>query len=107
MPTSVGLLSVAGLVLANAFFVAAEFALVAARKTRLDAMIQEGDRKAILARRAVQSLTRYISAVQLGITMTSLGLGWIGEPALAELIGGAFAFLPSSLRLIATHTVAG
>jgi len=107
MPTSVGLLSVAGLVLANAFFVAAEFALVAARKTRLDGMIQEGDRKAILARRAVQSLTRYISAVQLGITMTSLGLGWIGEPALADLVGGAFAFLPSSLQLIATHTVAG
>ncbi len=107
MATSLGLLSVAGLVLANAFFVAAEFSLVAARKTRLDGMIQQGDRKAILARRAVQSLTRYISATQLGITMTSLGLGWIGEPALADLIGGAFAFLPSPLNLVATHTAAG
>ncbi|HUL69085.1 MAG TPA: hemolysin family protein [Gemmatimonadales bacterium] len=107
MSTSVGLLSVAGLVLANAFFVAAEFSLVATRKTRLEAMIQQGDRKAILARRAVQSLTRFISVTQLGITMTSLGLGWIGEPALADLIGGAFAFLPSPFHLVATHAVAG
>ena len=97
----------AGLVLANAFFVAAEFSLVAARKTRLEAMIHQGDRKAILARRAVQSLTRFISVTQLGITMTSLGLGWIGEPALADLIGGAFAFLPSPFHLVATHAVAG
>ena len=54
------------LVLANAFFVAAEFALVGARKSRLEELIQQGERKAILARRAVQSLDRYISATQLG-----------------------------------------
>jgi CBS domain containing-hemolysin-like protein len=76
------------LVLANAFFVAAEFALVGARKTRLDEMARAGDGKARLARRAVQSLDRFISATQLGITLASLGLGWIGEPALASLIDG-------------------
>ena len=63
-----GLASVVVLVLANAFFVAAEFALVGARRTRLDEMARAGDGKARLARRAVQSLDRYISATQLGIT---------------------------------------
>jgi magnesium and cobalt exporter, CNNM family len=101
-----GLLAVVVLVLANAFFVAAEFALVGARRTRLDEMARAGDRKARLARRAVQSLDRYISATQLGITLASLGLGWIGEPALAGLIGGAFAWLPAPLSKIATHGVA-
>ena len=101
-----GLASVVVLVLANAFFVAAEFALVGARKTRLEELIQQGERKAILARRAVQSLGRYISATQLGITLTSLGLGWIGEPALAHLIDGGFAWLPESAHPWATHTAA-
>ena len=94
------------LVLANAFFVAAEFALVGARRTRLEEMIRAGDRKAILARRALQSLDRYISATQLGITLASLGLGWVGEPALAHLVEGAFRVLPDGLEAVATHTVA-
>src|SRR5215208_7870340 len=93
-PVLFGLVAVVVLVLANAFFVAAEFALVGARKTRLDEMAKAGDRKARLARAAVQSLDRYISSTQLGITLASLGLGWIGEPALASVIEGAFAWLP-------------
>jgi CBS domain containing-hemolysin-like protein len=101
-----GLGAVVVLVLANAFFVAAEFALVGARKTRLDEMAKAGDGKARLARRALQSLDRYISATQLGITLASLGLGWIGEPALAHLIEGAFAWLPAPAAAIATHAVA-
>ncbi|HTG50513.1 MAG TPA: CNNM domain-containing protein, partial [Gemmatimonadales bacterium] len=101
-----GLGAVVVLVLANAFFVAAEFALVGARKTRLDELAKAGDRKARLARRAVQSLDRYISATQLGITLASLGLGWIGEPALARLIDGGFAWLPDLAATIATHAVA-
>ncbi|HET8624733.1 MAG TPA: hemolysin family protein [Gemmatimonadales bacterium] len=100
------MLSVVILVLANAFFVAAEFALVGARKTRLEEMGRNGDRKARLARRAIQSLDRYISATQLGITLASLGLGWIGEPALAHLIEGAFSWLPAPIGRIATHAVA-
>jgi CBS domain containing-hemolysin-like protein len=106
MPVTVGLILVVALVLANAFFVAAEFALVGARKTRLDEMARNGDRAAALARRAVGSLDRYISATQLGITLASLGLGWIGEPALAHVIEGAFTWLPESARALATHGVA-
>lgn len=102
----VGLAAVLLLVLANAFFVAAEFALVGARKTRLDEMARSGDGKARLARRAVQSLDRYISATQLGITLASLGLGWIGEPTLAGLIEGAFTWLPPRLATFGTHATA-
>src|SRR5688500_2884022 len=102
----IGLTSVVVLVLANAFFVAAEFALVGARRTRLDEMARGGDGKARLARRAVQSLDRYISATQLGITLASLGLGWIGEPALARVIDGIVAWLPDAAAAIASHTVA-
>src|SRR3954471_10325042 len=105
-PILFGLLAVVVLVLANAFFVAAEFALVSARRTRLDELAQAGNGKARLARRAVQSLGRYISATQLGITLASLGLGWIGEPALAGLMAGAFKWLPGVLAPIATHGVA-
>src|SRR5947208_8411985 len=107
-PTSVGfgIASVFVLVLANAFFVATEFALVSARRTRLDEMIRNGDRKATLARRAIQSLSRYISATQLGITLTSLGLGWIGEPALARALADLFTWLPPLLEKVATHSVA-
>src|ERR671915_959250 len=101
-----GLTAVVVLVLANAFFVAAEFALVGARKTRLDELARTGDRKARLARTAVQSLDRYISATQLGITLASLGLGWIGEPALARLIEGGFAWLPAPAQAVVTHGVA-
>jgi CBS domain containing-hemolysin-like protein len=102
----VGLAAVVVLVLANAFFVAAEFALVGARKTRLDELAKAGDGKARLARRAVQSLDRYISSTQLGITLASLGLGWIGEPALAHLIEGGFRWLPDAAASVATHTTA-
>jgi magnesium and cobalt exporter, CNNM family len=105
-PMVLGLLAIVVLVFANAFFVAAEFALVGSRRTRLDEMIREGDRKARLARRAVQSLDRYISATQLGITLASLGLGWIGEPTLARLIEGGFSWLPYPVAIIATHGVA-
>ncbi|HET7422648.1 MAG TPA: hemolysin family protein [Gemmatimonadales bacterium] len=101
-----GLSAVVVLVLANAFFVSAEFALVGARKTRLDELARAGDGKARLARRAVQSLDRYISATQLGITLASLGLGWIGEPALSSLIQGAFRWLPGAAATIATHATA-
>lgn len=101
-----GIFGVLALVLANAFFVAAEFALVGARRTRLEELSRAGDRKASLAFRAIQSLDHYISATQLGITLASLGLGWIGEPALARLIEGTFRWLPERAQAIATHSVA-
>ncbi|MGH7672360.1 MAG: hemolysin family protein [Gemmatimonadales bacterium] len=100
------LLAVLLLVAANAFFVAAEFALVASRRTRVEAMIRRGDSKARVVKKALQSLDRYISGTQLGITLASLGLGWIGEPALAGLFEALFAGLPAPLNVIARHSVA-
>lgn len=79
------------LVLLNGFFVAAEFALVAARRSRIDQMAAEGDRKAKVVQHAQAELDRYISGTQLGITLASLALGWIGEPALASLIDRGLA----------------
>ncbi|MGH7584306.1 MAG: hemolysin family protein [Gemmatimonadales bacterium] len=106
MSTGAGLLVVITLVLTNAFFVAAEFALVSARRSRLEEMVRDGDRKATLALRAVQSLDRVISATQLGITLASLGLGWIGEPAVAHTFANLFAGLPAAIAKVATHSVA-
>jgi CBS domain containing-hemolysin-like protein len=94
------------LVAANAFFVAAEFALVASRRTRIDAWARRGDRKAAIVRKALHSLDRYISGTQLGITLASLGLGWIGEPAVATTIEHLFGWLPAPFDAIATHGVA-
>lgn len=101
-----GLAAVVALVAMNAFFVAAEFALVGARRTRLEEQAQAGDRKARMAFDAVQHLDRYISATQLGITLASLGLGWIGKPALAGLLDLLFGGLPSPLDFLASHTAA-
>jgi CBS domain containing-hemolysin-like protein len=95
------------LVLANAFFVAAEFALVSARRSRIDQMASEGDRLAKAAQTAMKNLNRYISATQLGITLASLGLGWIGEPALAGLMDRALGVFGIRPAAAAVHTVAG
>lgn len=74
------------LVLANGFFVASEFALVAVRKSRIEAMVAEGNAAAVRLLAMLNNLNAYISATQLGITLSSLGLGWIGEPAVAVLL---------------------
>lgn len=76
------------LVLANGFMVAAEFALVGTRRSKIAHMAQEGDKGAEIVAEALTHLDRYISATQLGITLASLSLGWVGEPALASLIDG-------------------
>jgi len=94
------------LVSANAFFVAAEFSIVTVRKTRIDQLIAEGHRRARAVRRAVTAPDRYIAATQLGITMASLGLGWLAEPALATLIEPAFAFLPGQVAAATAHSAA-
>ena len=74
------------LVLINAFFVAAEFALVAVRHSRIDELAQAGDKRARTVQGALQDLDRYIAGTQLGITIASLGLGWVGEPAVAGIL---------------------
>ncbi|HZK48739.1 MAG TPA: hemolysin family protein [Thermoleophilia bacterium] len=81
-----GILLLLLLVLLNAFFVAAEFAIVKVRGTRVTELAAEGGRRARVAEHLVSHLDAYLSATQLGITMASLGLGWVGEPALAHLI---------------------
>lgn len=73
-------------VVANGFFVAAEFALVKVRTTSLEARVANGDKRAQVALKALEHLEEYLSAAQLGITLASLALGWIGEPALAVII---------------------
>ncbi|AKU96464.1 Magnesium and cobalt efflux protein CorC [Labilithrix luteola] len=72
----------------NAFFVAAEFALVKVRVTKLEPRVRRGERKAIAAKQVLGRLDRYLSVTQFGITVASLGLGWIGEPAIEALADG-------------------
>jgi CBS domain containing-hemolysin-like protein len=74
------------LVLANGFFVASEFSLVAVRRSRIATLAEEGNKRAKLLLRLIDHLNAYISATQLGITLASLALGWIGEPAIARLL---------------------
>lgn len=94
------------LLLLNGFFVAAEFALVGVRKTRIVQLSNEGNFDAKLALDAVKNIDRYIAAVQLGITISSLGIGWVGESTIARLIHPLFGFLPDSFESFTTHTVA-
>ena len=99
-------LIVALLILGNAFFVAAEFALVSIRRTRVEELIAEGNRTARVIKQVVQDPDRFIAATQLGITMASLGVGWIAEPALAHLIVPLFRLLPEAWVGPTVHTVA-
>ena len=94
------------LVSANGFFVAAEFSIVTVRKTRIDQLIAEGHRGARAVRRAVTGPDRYIAATQLGITMASLGLGWLAEPTLAGFIEPVLAFLPVRVAVATAHSAA-
>src|SRR5215212_9646383 len=73
------LATIAALVALNGFFVTAEFALVKVRRSQLDALAAEGNRRAAVAKHVAQHLNAYLSACPLGITLASLGLGWLGE----------------------------
>lgn len=84
--TVVNILLVLALVVANGFFVAAEFAFVAVRKSRIHTLAQEGNKTAKRLEGMLGNLNAYLSASQLGITLASLGLGWVGEPAIATLL---------------------
>jgi len=97
---------VLALVLANAFFVAAEFALVATRRSRIEDRAAAGDRWARLVERTVKDLDRYISVTQVGITLASLALGWLGEDAIAVLIDGVLARFGLAMPVAAVHTTA-
>jgi len=99
------LAAVVALVFANGLFVAAEFSIVTVRKTRIDQLVAEGQTRARAVRRAVTAPDRYIAATQLGITMASLGLGWIGEPALADLIQPSLSALPPRIAAPTAHSI--
>ena len=100
------LLAVLALVLANAFFVAAEFALVAVRRTRIEALVRRGDRKARTVQAALQDLYRQLSAAQLGITVASILLGYVAEDTVAHLFRDWFAGLPPALAFLTRGGVA-
>ncbi len=104
--TLLGLIAVLLLVLANGFFVASEFALVSVRRSRIDQRANEGDTKVLVVQRSLDHLDGAIAATQLGITMASLALGWIGEPALAHLIEPLFHLIPFIDSTIGSHTIA-
>ncbi|HYH86925.1 MAG TPA: hemolysin family protein [Pyrinomonadaceae bacterium] len=88
MLTAIYILAVVLLVLLNGFFVAAEFAFVGVRRSRIEALAEEGDRRARRLLNVLNHMNEYLSASQLGITLASLGLGWLGEPTVAKLIEG-------------------
>ncbi len=96
MNLTYSLIAVVLLLAANAFFVAAEFALVKARGFRIAALAEQGSKSAALTARIHRNLESYLAACQLGITMASLGLGWVGEPAVAHLLEPLFHKLGAS-----------
>lgn len=97
---------VAFLVLMNAFFVAAEFAMVNFGRTRVEHLARQGSKIAASVLVVQQNLGYYIAAIQLGITVASLALGWIGEETVARLLESVFAFMPPVWMGITTHSVA-
>ena len=104
--TLLSLLLVPALVVLNGLFVAAEFALVSVRKTRIEELVQQGVKRASAVLRVINQLDDAIAATQLGITLASIGLGFVGEPALAQLIRPVFTALPENWQGWVTHSAA-
>jgi len=101
-----GILAVLVLVAANGFFVAAEFSMVAVRRSRVTQLVADERRNARALERAISQLDANLAACQLGITISSLGLGWIGEPALAHLIHPLLTGLLGAYALAGAHAIA-
>jgi CBS domain containing-hemolysin-like protein len=93
------------LVLANGFFVAAEFSLVSVRRTRVAELVANGHSGAEAIQKAIENPDRVIAATQLGITLASLGLGWLGEPALSHLLQPVVALFPLSIQSEVSHSI--
>ncbi|MET3937896.1 CBS domain containing-hemolysin-like protein [Paenibacillus sp. PvP094] len=105
---ALNLVLVAILIGFSAFFVAVEFALVRIRPSRIDQMIAEGNKRALAVKQAVANLDGYLSACQLGITITSLGLGWLGEPTVEKILHPVFESLsmPEALSSFLSFVIA-
>jgi CBS domain containing-hemolysin-like protein len=99
------LIAVLALVWLNAFFVASEFALVAMRVSRVHQLIEAGETRALAVRALMNDLDRVLSGVQVGITIASLGLGFVGESAMAEFIRPLFAWLPGVSGEVLTRSI--
>ncbi len=96
---------IALLLFSNGFFVAAEFSMVSVRKTRITQLTNEGNFSAKVALEALKDLDKFIAAVQLGVTISSIGLGWVGEATLVRMVEPLFQFLPVNYQLAAAHTI--
>lgn len=94
------------LVFFNGFFVAAEFAIVKVRVSQLEVKVKEGNRIAVLSKHIVSHLDGYLAATQLGITLASLGLGWIGEPVVSKIILNIMALFGIILDPVLAHNIA-
>ncbi len=103
---AIRLFAVLFLVAANGFFVASEFSLVSVRRTRIEELVRAGKPMARGVQSAIKDLDAYLAATQLGITMASIGLGWVGEPALAALLDPLFAWMPPAWQFISAHAMA-
>ncbi len=101
----VGLVSIVLLVLANGFFVAAEFSMVSVRRTRIAELVARGEAGADAVQKAIENPDRVIAATQLGITLASLALGWVGEPALSHLIQPILGLFPNAISSELSHTL--
>ena len=106
MPSGVGLLVVVLLLALNAVFVATEFAFVRVRRSRVEQLARKGHRGAVAMRRMLGNLDYYIAAAQLGITLASIALGFVGEPALAALIEPPVRTVLGALAPAVAHTAA-
>ncbi len=104
----VNLLLVAILIALTGFFVASEFAIIRIRSSRIDQLIAEGNKKAGAAKKVINNLDEYLSACQLGITITALGLGWLGEPTIEHLLKPLFLQydLPTSVATVLSFSIA-
>src|SRR3989442_14255500 len=102
---ALALRGVVGPVAASALFVGAEFAIVTTPRTRIAQLVRQGHRRAGLVQRVIDHPEPYVAATQLGITMASLALGWIGTPTLTAVIEPLVSDLPTGWRSVALHTV--
>ncbi len=94
------------LVILNGFFVAAEFAIVKVRSSRIEMLAEAGSTTAVMARKIIGKMDSYLSATQLGITLASLGLGWVGESVVARIILSLFDLLQLSIQPTMAHNIA-
>lgn len=106
MDTAFRVAAVLLLVLVNAFFVAAEFSIVTVRRTRVEQLVAEHHPLARSLRRAVRDPSPFIATTQLGVTVASLALGWLGEPLLAAILEQAVSFLPSTIAHVSAQSAA-